>query len=77
METVSATEFKAHCLQLMERVRKTRKPVLITKRGMPLAQLVPPPATEERPWQKLRGSVLHMGDVLSPVVVDEDIQALK
>ena len=42
MTVVTATEFKARCLSLMERVRKTRQPVLITKRGRAVAQLVPP-----------------------------------
>jgi len=74
---VTATEFKAHCLSLMERVRKTRKPVLITKRGRAVAQLVPPPEEHEKPWRTLRGSVSHMGDVISPVVSDEEIQALR
>jgi len=38
---ISAAKFKANCLGLMEDVRRTRKPVLITKRGRPIAQLTP------------------------------------
>jgi len=34
---VTATDFKAHCLSLMERVRRTRRPLLITKRGRAIA----------------------------------------
>mgnify|MGYP001262103698 CR=1 FL=1 len=74
--TITATEFKARCLSLMERVRLTREPVLITKRGRVVAQLAPPPS-EEKPWLRLRGSVVHMGDVISPVVSEEEIEALK
>ena len=77
MTVVTATEFKAHCLRLMERVRKTRKPLLITKRGRAIAQLVPPPEEDSTPWRTLRGSVSRMGDVLAPVVRDEEIQALR
>ena len=77
MTIVTATEFKTHCLSLMERVRKTRKPVLITKRGRAVAQLVPPPEEDTKPWRGLRGSVSRMGDVISPVVTDEEIQALR
>ena len=77
MTVVTATQFKTHCLSLMERVRKTRKPVLITKRGRAVAQLVPPPEEDAKPWRTLRGSVSRMGDVISPVVSDEEIQALR
>ena len=77
MTVVTATHFKAHCLSLMERVRQTRKPVLITKRGRAIAQLVPPPEEDATAWRKLRGSVSRMGDVISPVVSDEEIRALR
>jgi prevent-host-death family protein len=36
-----AGEFKARCLQVMDQVRTTRTPVVITKRGKPVAKLVP------------------------------------
>lgn len=78
MTTVTATDFKAHCLRLMDRVHRTGKPLLITKRGRVVAQLSPPPETPgERPWLELRGSVRRMSDVLSPVVRPEDIAALR
>jgi prevent-host-death family protein len=43
---MGAADFKAHCLRVMEEVRRTRRPVTITKRGVPIAKLVPadPPA---------------------------------
>ncbi len=79
MSTITATEFKTHCLSLMERVRRTGKPLLITKRGRVVAQLAPPPEpkTQDQPWRALRGSVIRMGDVLSPVVREDEIQALR
>ena len=39
--TISATHFKARCLELMERVNRTRRPITITKRGKTVARLVP------------------------------------
>ena len=75
--TITATEFKARCLSLMERVRRTHKPVLITKRGRVVAQLVPAPVEDAKPWLRLRGSVTHQGDVLSPVVADDEVHALR
>ncbi|MGH7298625.1 MAG: type II toxin-antitoxin system Phd/YefM family antitoxin [Polyangiaceae bacterium] len=41
MKTIAAGRFKATCLQLMDRVAETGEPVEITKRGKPLARLVP------------------------------------
>lgn len=41
MKKIAAAAFKAQCLTLMEDVRSTRRPLMITKRGKPLAKLVP------------------------------------
>jgi prevent-host-death family protein len=63
---VSAAEFKATCLAWLDRVRDGEQ-VVITKRGVPVARLVP----VERPAPKLfgcmRGTVLAFGDIISPV----------
>lgn len=78
MIRVTATAFKAHCLRLMDKVERTGKPLLITKRGRVVAQLAPAPAAlGQEPWLELRGSVRRMGDVLSPVVSPEEIVALR
>jgi len=41
MKTIPAAVFKAKCLTLMDDVRSTKRPLLITKRGKPVAKLVP------------------------------------
>ena len=41
MKTIAAGKFKARCLTLMDDVQATRQPILITKRGKPVAKLVP------------------------------------
>jgi len=48
MATVAATEFKAKCLELMDRVAEGRETFVITKRGKPVAKLVP----ADRPKKK-------------------------
>jgi antitoxin (DNA-binding transcriptional repressor) of toxin-antitoxin stability system len=61
MKTIAAGKFKDVCLKTLDDVSKTRMPVVITKRGRPVAKLVPcgPPA----PARGLRGSVLkEVGD---------------
>jgi prevent-host-death family protein len=68
--TVGATEFKARCLELMDQVAATGNPVVITKRGKPVARLVP---VERRPRSvvgALKGHVLIRGDIVSPTSVE-------
>ena len=50
---IPAGEFKAKCLQLMDKVARTREPIVITKRGRPVAKLVPP--DDQEPHQPLFG----------------------
>ena len=64
--TIPAGEFKAHCLQLLDEVAASHAPLTITKRGRPVAQLVPVPA--ECPlFGALQGSVLAQQDLVAPV----------
>ncbi|WP_373047652.1 type II toxin-antitoxin system Phd/YefM family antitoxin [Vulgatibacter sp.] len=69
-KTIPAGRFKAECLALIDDVARTGQPVVITKRGKPVAQVVPLEG-EEPPG--LQGSVLYEGDLLSPI--DEDWDA--
>lgn len=65
---IAAGKFKAQCLKLMDRVKKNRERIIITKRGQPVAQLVP--FDEKQPqdiFGALRGLVLEEGDILSPL----------
>lgn len=60
-------EFKAKCLKLMDEVAVTGEELVITKRGKPVARLVP--ATEERPslFGSMKGTVKIMGDIIEPL----------
>ena len=69
-EKMPAGKFKAECLQLMEKVNKTRRSITITKRNKPIAQLAPIDEKEEKKFGKLKGSVLFLGNIIDPV--DED-----
>jgi prevent-host-death family protein len=63
-ESIAAGEFKAECLSLLDSVARTRRSLVITKRGKPVAQLVPMP---EAPllFGALSGSVVHQDDLVS------------
>jgi prevent-host-death family protein len=77
MKTMAAGKFKAQCLQVMDKVRKTRTPVLITKRGKPVAKLVPVEDTERDAFGCLAGKIEIVGDIVSPVTPIEDWEMLK
>ena len=76
MKKIAAGEFKARCLSLMEDVRSTREPLIITKRGKPVAKLVPAEGQPENIFGCLRDEIEIVGDILSPAVPSEDWNAL-
>jgi prevent-host-death family protein len=67
MKKMPAGEFKARCLTVMEDVNKTREPVLITKRGKPVAKLVPADRDGFNLIGRLEGIVKITGDIESPI----------
>ena len=67
MKEISAGQFKTHCLAIMEEVRATREPVLITKRGRPVAKLVPVKEQSAKFLGRLQGVVKILGDIESPI----------
>jgi prevent-host-death family protein len=71
---VPAAVFKAECLKLMDEVARTGQPVVITKHGKPVAQMVPIPAQSRSLFGYMKNSVQIKGDVIAPV--DEEWSAL-
>ncbi|TVR65847.1 MAG: type II toxin-antitoxin system Phd/YefM family antitoxin [Spirochaetaceae bacterium] len=73
MHTISASEFKAKCLAIIDEVGDAGQPVVITKRGRPVAELVRYVNREEgTPQETLRGSLRINGDIVAPVVAVSD-----
>ncbi len=79
MREVAISEFKAKCLAMLEQVRKTRKPIRITRFGKPVAEVVPPSPPKNRgDWLgHMKGSFDIVGDVISPVIDLDDIEAMR
>ena len=72
---ISAGDFKSRCLALMDEVRDRGGEYVITKRGTPVAKLVPV-RTERRPLRgSMKGTVKVRGDIISPL--DEPWEALE
>jgi prevent-host-death family protein len=65
--TITAGQFKAKCLALLEEVQQTRKEYVITKRGKPVARLVPAESKENKDdvFGRLKGTVRIRGDIFS------------
>ena len=66
-EKMKAGKFKAECLKVMERVRRTRRKIVITKRNVPVAKLVPVEEKEHHVFGILKGTVHFNGDIVEPV----------
>jgi antitoxin (DNA-binding transcriptional repressor) of toxin-antitoxin stability system len=68
MESMPISKFKATCLASLERVRRTRRPLRITRFGKPVADIVPPaPAPSQRGWLGgLRDTTRITGDITVP-----------
>jgi prevent-host-death family protein len=68
MQTVSISKFKATCLALLERVRQTGEPILVTRRGEPVAEVIPPPPdlAGVRWLGTMEGHGRIVGDIVSP-----------
>jgi prevent-host-death family protein len=76
MKTMPAAQFKARCLRVMEEVHSRREPVLITKKGRPIARLIPasdPPASA---LGCLADRVEIIGDLVAPAVDPSEWAAL-
>jgi prevent-host-death family protein len=68
MKQMPAGEFKARCLSVMDDVNATGEPVLITKRGMPVAKIVPVSSKKRDLFGFMAGQFEIVGNIESPVV---------
>ena len=80
MEEIAISKFKARCLAVLERVRRTRKPVRVTRFGQPVAEVMPPSTTSQpsKDWLGcMAGTAVIAGDIVAPVSDEEDWDALR
>jgi prevent-host-death family protein len=79
MQEIAISDFKAKCLAILEQVRKTKKPVRITRHGVPVAEVVPPsPSKSRSDWiGSMKGKMEITGDIISPVIDENDFEAMK
>jgi len=77
MKEVAISEFKAKCLGILEEVRKTRRPIRVTRFGEPVAEVVPPTAvkTTGRKFGSMAGTMKILGDIVGPISTWDDWEA--
>ena len=64
---VAAADFKANCLRLMDEVAQQRRPIIITKRGKPVAKLVPVETETIGLFGRMAGSIKICGEIINPI----------
>jgi prevent-host-death family protein len=79
MKEIAISEFKAKCLGILEQVRKTRKPIRVTRFGQPVAEVVPPtPQPRRKSWLGcMAGSAQIVGDIVGPTGSFDDWEAFR
>lgn len=77
-ETIAISEFKATCLAVLERVRRTGATIVVTKRGQPVAEITPPSAasTGEGWLGSMRGTATLADDLIAPAGPADEWEAL-
>ena len=78
-EVVTISKFKATCLALLEKVKRTGQPIVVTRRGEPIAQVIPPPESERpQSWLGMfQDTGKIVGDIVSPALESTAWEAFK
>jgi prevent-host-death family protein len=69
---MAAGSFKTHCLAVMDEVQARKQTVVITKRGKPVAKLIPVGKQTDDIFGFLAGKGKVTGDVVSPIISPEE-----
>jgi prevent-host-death family protein len=67
---VTASEFKARCLQLMDEINDSGEEIVITKRGRPVSRLVPYRKRPATLFGLFAGEMKILGDIIEPIDVE-------
>ena len=78
-ETISVSKFKATCLAVLEEIRRSGRSIVITKRGVPIAEVTPSSArVHGSTWMgSMAGTCEIVGDIVSPIMDPDDWDALR
>jgi prevent-host-death family protein len=63
MQRIAAAQFKAQCLAVMEQVADSGRPVVVTKHGKPVVQIIPVESDENDIFGFMAGKGRIVGDI--------------
>lgn len=72
MKTIAVGRFRARCLAVIDEVQAKREAIVITKRGKPVAKLVPITSGADEIFGFLAGQGAIVGDIVSPAISAEE-----
>lgn len=73
MKMISAGEFKAKCLKLMDEVNQSRQSIVITKHNKPVARLVPIVSAAPDSFGCMKNTVKVLGNIVDPIDVEWEV----
>jgi len=65
--SIPAGQFKTHCLELMDQVQKKKNTIIITKRGKPVAKLIPIDEEKIKLFGFLKGNLIEQGNIIDSI----------
>jgi len=71
MQKIPAAQFKAQCLAVMEQVAQSGRPVVVTKHGKPVVQIIPVASDENEIFGFLSGQVRITGDIENTIPLSD------
>jgi antitoxin (DNA-binding transcriptional repressor) of toxin-antitoxin stability system len=78
MEEIAISKFKATCLAVLERVRRTGQPIRVTRFGQVIAEIKPPSLQQPaRHFGRHLGSGVILGDIVGPIGDESDWEAAR
>jgi prevent-host-death family protein len=79
MKEISISEFKAKCLTVLAEVQKTKQPIVVTRFGKPVAEVIPPSSeVGSASWiGSMKDSMKIVGDIVSPANAETDWEVLR
>jgi len=78
MKQIAISEFKAKCLSLLDEVQKTKQPILVTRRGKPVAEVSAPKPKQNPDWMgSMKDRIEILGDIVSPAGDPDDWEVLR
>ena len=77
MKKMAASSFKIHCLSVLDEVQAKRETIVITKRGKPVAKLIPAEQNADDIYNFLAGKGAITGDIVSAALSPEEWGKLK